>query len=252
VDLPVGCQDLFGIIAIFITPEIGHLSPGFFHNKPSRAGIPRVKVKLPETLEPAAGHIAQVKACRARPSYGLRGQKKVPEMLKILLHALAKFIGKPCHQEAFFEVFLPAYGYPFTVQEGPFALLRAKKFFLGGIINYSQDRFIVLFKRYGDRVKRESVGKVRGAIDGVYDPFKVFSVPRGPGFFGQKTDVREFLPQGSYLERFNLAIDISHEVDVTLVGYLLDLPGVILEILSGAQDYAGNGRESRSYFFLPL
>jgi len=47
-------------------------------------------------------------------------------------------------------------------------------------------------------------------------------------------------------------IAISHEVAVTLVGYLLDLPGVIIEMSACAQDYAGSGSERRNYFFLPL
>jgi hydrogenase maturation factor HypE len=79
-----------------------------------------------------------------------------------------------------------------------------------------------------------------------------FSAFPWSGFFGQKTDVREFLAEGSYQERFNLVIDISHEVDVTLVGYLLDLPGVIIEMSACALDYAGSGIERRNYFFLPL
>jgi len=217
VDFSVRCEDLPGIIAELSACEIGHLSPGFLDYEPTCRRIPREKVQFPEGLKPAAGHIAKVKACTPGPANGLRGDKEIPEMDKVFIHTLAKFIRKSGHQEAFFELFNGAYFYAFAVKERTLAFFGIKKLVMFGIIHYAEDGFSGFLEAYGYGIKRESMGKICGPVNRVYDPFKAATAAGLAGFFRKETDIRELLAKRSYKDRFDLAVYIGNEVNVAFI-----------------------------------
>ncbi len=76
----LGLRELEGL-----TTEIGNAASSFRDQKRASRHVPRVQPKLPETIEPPGGHIAEVQGGGAGAADSLSPLDEVGEMVQIVL-----------------------------------------------------------------------------------------------------------------------------------------------------------------------
>src|SRR5512138_2085262 len=95
-----GDHGLWWRYVICLPFDVCDTRPGFFTDQAARGDIPWIERHLPEAVEAASRHIAEIECRRAEPADTLGELPEFHKIGKVILGSIPGVVGESCHQQA--------------------------------------------------------------------------------------------------------------------------------------------------------
>ena len=235
-DSAVGGDGLLARQPVWASSAIRDAASGLLDDQPTRGQVPGVELPLPEPVEAAAGHVAQVERRGAGATHPLCLPYRFAPEGEVEVRVLPLVVRKAGSEERTVELVHRGELDRGAIQARAGAAERREELLADGIVNQPEEELVVAGERDRDREVRVAVGEVGGAIERVDVPAMAVATGAAGGLLGMDAVLRE---GGRYHvddQPLGFSIDRGHEVHLTLEGDVLPIP------VARANERAGTGR----------
>ena len=233
-DKAIGRQDFFFFNSIGFIRKVRNRSPCFFGNDHACGCIPRRQILFPEPLKSATGHIAQVQSGRAQAANALGGREASLKALQQGIDDGLQFVGETCNQQALAKgVGAGDMDRP-IIESRSMASRPTEEFFGHRIQDQPKEKPSLMSESDRDTEFRQAVGVIRGAVQGVYDPFVRVAAQRDAAFLGKDRMLGEGRANELDDRPFRGQVGLGHQIDGPLFLYGVRFTPVVPKDIAGS------------------
>src|ERR1039457_4515003 len=212
VDQAVIDQQMRSLESMGLSPHIGTVPSGLGHQQRPGGQVPGIQAELPERVETPAGDIGEVQRSRTAPSYPVRAHRQL--VIEVDVHVLAALLaGKSGGDQRIGQA--PGRGHVnLAIVE-----IRARTFFsrehflAQGIVDHPRDHLVAPCERQCHVESRVAVGKIRGAVQGIYEPAVLRRAFPSAALLGHNGMVRIICQYPLYHQPFGGPVGFGHEIE---------------------------------------